>query len=364
MRKYIKNKISIIIPTFNEANNIISLLNDLKKFLKEKDFEIIIVDDGSTDNTVNNIFLAFQNDKIIKVIQREFDRGLLQSIKFALQSITGEYFVVMDGDGQHSPNDLSKIINNIEDNDLVVGYRNLQKTNSLSSERIIFSRIFNVILRFVISKKLIDTLTGFFGGKVSLLNKKFFLLANSGFKVLLDLIFSNKKKNIKIKEVEINFRPRSDGQSKLSSQVIFSFLTQLLSYFFNGIISSKLIGFLIIGGFGSIIHFAILLSTFNILEYSFFVSHTLATFSAATINFLANNYLNFFNNRINEINNLIKSLFKYYILNLPGFITNVGGASLAYNLITDSLILSSLFGVLLDTIFKYIISRTWIWKIN
>ena len=46
------------------------------------------------------------------------------------------------------------------------------------------------------------------------------------------------------------------------------------------------------------------------------------------------------------------------------FITNVGGASLAYNLITDSLILSSLFGVLLDTIFKYIISRTWIWKIN
>ena len=364
MRKYIKNKFSIIIPTFNEANNIVLLIDDIKRNLTGKNFEILIVDDGSTDNTVDNILSNFQNDNSIKVIQREFDRGLLQSIKFALQSITGEYFIVMDGDGQHLPSDLSKIIINLKDNDLVVGYRNLQRTNSITNERIIFSKLFNSILRFVLSKKLIDPLTGFFGGKINLLNKKFFLLANSGFKVLLDLIFSNKKKNIKIKEVEIDFRSRADGKSKLSSQVVFSFLTQLISYFFNGLISSKLIGFLIIGGFGSIIHFSILLSTYSFLEYSFYLSHTLATFSAATVNFLANNYLNFFNNRIVNLKNLIQSLIKYYILNIPGFITNVGGATLAYNLLTNSLIMSSLFGVLLDTIFKYIISRTWIWKIN
>ena len=364
MRKYIKNKISIIIPTYNEESNIAQLIEELKNEIKNKEFEIIIVDDGSTDNTVENILKVFKNDNNVRVIQREFDRGLLQSIKFALQSITGEFFIVMDGDGQHSPKDINRLINNLSTNDLVIGCRNLDKLKTLSSERVVVSRFFNMLIRVVLSNKISDPLTGFFAGKISLLNKKFFILANSGFKVLLDLIFTNRNKNIKINETEINFKSRVDGKSKLSSQVVFSFFTQLISYVFNGLISSKLIGFIIIGGLGSIIHFSILLSLFNFFEASFILSHSLATVCAATFNFFLNNFLNFFNNRIKKFKDLLISLIKYYLLNFPGFITNIGGAAVAYNILTDSLIISSLIGVLLDTIFKYMVSRTWIWKLN
>ena len=364
MRKYIKNRLSIIIPTYNEANNIISLTSEIIDLMKDRDCEILIVDDGSTDSTVENIFDHFNDNKNIKVFQREYDRGLLQSIKFALQSMTGEYFVVMDADRQHAPTDINPLVSYLDNYDLVIGVRDLKNLTQVSAKRSFLSKLFNKIIKLILSVKISDPLTGFFAGKISLLNSKFFLLANSGFKVLLDLIFSNKKKNIKIYEKEIIFGTRKEGVSKLNSQVAFSFVTQLLSYIFNGLISSKFIGFVIIGGVGFFIHFAILLTLFNFFEISFYISHFVATFFTASINFLANNYLNFYNSRINSFKELTTSLVKYYLINLPGILTSVGAASFAFNILVRNPIFASLIGVILDTIFKYIISRTWIWRIN
>ena len=70
MRKYIKNRLSIIIPTYNEADNIVGLIKEIIDLMKDKDYEILIVDDGSTDSTVENIFYHFNENKNIKVFQR------------------------------------------------------------------------------------------------------------------------------------------------------------------------------------------------------------------------------------------------------------------------------------------------------
>ena len=364
MRKFIPEKISIIIPTLNEENNIIILINEIISQMEKKDYEIIIVDDGSTDLTVNNILDKFDKNEKVRLLQRQSDKGLVQSIKFGLQSMTGEYFVVMDGDRQHSASEINYLINELKTNDLAIGVRNLKKLDVISAKRLLLSKFFNKFLQLILSTNISDPLTGFFAGKVSLLNKKFFLLANSGFKVLLDLIFSNKEKKIKIIEKEIKFESRTDGSSKLNSQVAFSFITQILSYMFNGMISSRFIGFIIIGGIGFIFHFSILFGMYYLAEVSFYISHLFATLFTATINFLANNYLNFYDNRANSLNKLIINLIKYYLINLPGIIASIGSASLAFNLITKNPVYASLIGVILDTIFKYMISKTWIWKSN
>ena len=364
MRRFVKNKLSIIIPTFNEADNVNKLIDEIIGEIQNKEYEIIIVDDGSTDNTVDNIFEKFNQNSRIKVIQREHDRGLLQSIKFALQSITGEFFLVMDGDGQHSPKDINLLLNELNNSDLVIGSRDLNNLNSMSKERISISKFFNQVLSIVLSIKLSDPLTGFFAGKVSILNQKFYLLTNTGFKILLDLIFSNKNKNLKISEKKINFKTRSFGESKLSPQVAFSFFTQIISYMFYGLISSKLIGFLIIGAFGFIIHFGILFFTLNALGYSFYLSHTIATLVTASVNFLMNNYLNFYNSKLNTLKKITHSMFKYYLINLPALISNIGGASFAYNVLMKNPFISSSLGIVLDTTFKYFVSKTWIWKSN
>ena len=364
MRKFIKEKISIIIPTFNEENNIVILIDEIIAEMTNKNYEIIIVDDGSTDLTVNNILKKFNTNEKIKLLQRQYDRGLVQSIKFGFQSMTGEYFVVMDGDRQHSASEINYLINELGANDLVIGVRNLKELDVISTKRLFLSKVFNKFLQFILSTNISDPLTGFFAGKASLLNKKFFLLANSGFKVLLDLIFSNKKNNIKITEKKIKFESRSDGTSKLNAQVAFSFITQVLSYIFNGIISSKFIGFIIIGSIGFIFHFSILFSLYYLTDTSFYISHLLATLFTTTINFLGNNYLNFYNNQANSPNKLLLNLIKYYLINLPGIIASIGSASFAFNIITKNPLYASLIGVVLDTIFKYMISKTWIWKSN
>jgi len=362
MRKYLKNKISIIIPTFNEAENIVKLIEQIILEIEHKNFEIFVVDDGSSDQTVQNIFSNFENEQRVKVIQREHDKGLLQSIKFALQSINGEFFLVMDGDGQHSAKDMIKLINNLKDNDLVIGSRDLNKTKSINPVRIFFSKIFNFILKFILSVKLRDPLTGFFAGRINLLNRKFFLLNTSGFKILLDLLFCNKNQNIKISEEIIDFKERIAGSSKLNLQIVFSFFTQVLSYFTNGLISSKFIGFVMIGSIGLIVHFAILFNCLNLLNFSFILSHAMATILSASFNFVLNNYLNFVNNEITEPKLFIKSLFKYYLVNIPGILLSISGASFVYDLILKNVFIASLSGAILDAVFKYAISTTWIWR--
>tara|TARA_Y100000590_G_scaffold395394_1_gene475329 strand:+ start:1214 stop:2308 length:1095 start_codon:yes stop_codon:yes gene_type:complete len=362
MRKFIEKKLSIIIPTYNEGKNIHNLIEDISKKLNQINFEIIIVDDGSSDETAEVILKNFENSKNVKIIQREHDKGLLQSIKFALQTISGEYFLVMDGDGQHSPEDIVHLLKELENNDLVIGIRDLDNITSISKNRAFLSKLFNKMVSLILKKKLSDPLTGFFVGKITLLNKKFFLLNNSGFKILLDLIFCNKDPNIKITEKKINFRKRDEGVSKLNSQVTFSFFTQIISYLFNGLISSKFIGFALIGAFGFIIHFIILFICLNNISLSFYTSHILATLITASFNYVFNNYLNFYENEIKDLNSFVRGLFKYYLINIPGILSSISGASFAYNVLNKNPFFSSFIGVMLDTVFKYIISRTWIWK--
>jgi len=172
MRKFIKSKLSIIIPTYNEAENINILLEEIINVVKNMDYEIIVVDDGSTDKTVDNIFKSYSQNNKIKIIQREFDKGLLQSIKFALQSISGEYFLVMDGDGQHSPKNILTLLKDLEKNDLSIGIRDLEETTSISKKRSLLSKFFNSIVGYIFKKKLSDPLTGFFAGNINILNKK------------------------------------------------------------------------------------------------------------------------------------------------------------------------------------------------
>ena len=133
MEKYIENKLSIIIPTYNEAENIVKLLKEIIAVLDNKNFEIIVVDDDSEDSTASKINNYFKNEKRIKLIQRKQKRDLVQSIKLALQTITGSNFLVMDGDGQHDPKDIPSTIKLLKNNDLVVGARNLRDIKSIST---------------------------------------------------------------------------------------------------------------------------------------------------------------------------------------------------------------------------------------
>lgn len=361
MRLFKKKLISILIPTYNEEKNIVKLINDIKHHLKEIDYEIIIIDDESDDQTAQNI-LELNSNKV-KLIQREYDRGLIQSVKFGIQIINGEYFVVMDGDGQHTAKDLKKIINELyAGGDVVIGIRNFKKiSSSLSFFRKASSRIFNKLIKINLRIEVKDPLSGFFGAHIKVLNKKFYQLDSSGFKILLDLIFSIKNKKFNIKQEYIEFLPRYHGTSKLNFFNIFEFGSQMLSFLLQGIVSPKVISFLIVGFLGSIIHFSVLFVSLYFFEIKFIYSHTAAILFANVFNFYLNNLITFSDNKYKGFN-IIKGYLKYLTVNFFGILANIGSAGFIYSSSGNKAILSSLIGVIIEIVFKFSLSKSFVWK--
>lgn len=116
-----KKDITIIIPAMNEENTIESLLESLQNSLKdiEGSHEIIIVDDGSTDNTSSIV----KNIPGIRIIRHPYNKGNGASVKTGIQEANGEKLVVIDADGQHDPKHIKEMVLLLDEYDLVVGAR-------------------------------------------------------------------------------------------------------------------------------------------------------------------------------------------------------------------------------------------------
>ena len=116
--------ISVIVPVFNEEGNILNLINKINNNLSDTD-EILVVDDGSTDNTVDEI----KKSKCI-LIENKINQGKGQSLINGLSKAKGDIIVFIDGDGQDDPKELYKLIDGIDKGyDFVIGSRFIPEKN-------------------------------------------------------------------------------------------------------------------------------------------------------------------------------------------------------------------------------------------
>lgn len=140
-------KISIIIPVYNEEENIVPLTEELHKVLQGYDFEIIFVDDGSVDRTAEKI----QSLKKKNITLIEFTKNFGQSLAMAagIDYAKGEFIVTMDGDLQNDPADIPEMLKKLKEEgwDMVAGYRQKRKDPFFS--RILPSQIANFIIRML-----------------------------------------------------------------------------------------------------------------------------------------------------------------------------------------------------------------------
>jgi len=113
-----EKKISVIIPAYNEEGAIGRVLDALVPMAEANGWEVIVVDDGSTDATAK---VADQNG--VKVITHPYNRGYGSSLKTGIAAASGNIVVIMDSDGQHDPGDISRLLEHINDHDVVIGER-------------------------------------------------------------------------------------------------------------------------------------------------------------------------------------------------------------------------------------------------
>jgi glycosyltransferase involved in cell wall biosynthesis len=223
-------RLSIVIPVFNEKNNISKIFADIKSNLKSiSDYEVIFVDDGSTDETDSEIeFLAKKEDNLrFLILQRNYGQTL--AIKAGIDYSLGNNVLICDGDCQNDPADFDKIINVFLDEhlDFVTGVRQFRKDNK---NRIAHSKIANYIISKLFKKKITDL-----GCAVKVIKKnilKDFTFYGDAHRYL-SLILANK--GYSYKEVYISHHKRNYGVSKYGFERFFKVISDIfyLYFYFN-----------------------------------------------------------------------------------------------------------------------------------
>lgn len=162
--------ISVIIPAKNEAKGLALILPDIRA--RYPDFEVIVVDDGSTDDTA---LVAKQYDAL--VISQPYSKGNGAAIKAGVRAAKGDVVVCMDADGQHLPEDIAKLLVGIEKGfDLVVGARSADGQSSY--HRSIANRFYNWFAGWVVGQKIEDLTSGFRALKLDKFKEFIHLLPN------------------------------------------------------------------------------------------------------------------------------------------------------------------------------------------
>ena len=231
--------LSVVIPIFKESQNLTKLTKYLIENIKDikiENYEILFVDDNSEDGTEEILKdLNLENSKIKYLIRNEKIKDLSKSCILGFENSLYENILVMDGDLQHDPRDIEKIIKTFKEQnaDIVVGSRNLfnKKNEGLGIIRLTSSKILILIISTLLKKKTNDPMSGFFIFKKNIYKANKNKLYAKGYKILLDIIYSTEEK-LKIIDVDINFRQREKGSSKMGFKVIYILVLTIIKNFF------------------------------------------------------------------------------------------------------------------------------------
>jgi len=166
-------KISIILPAFNEEPSIAGILKRIHFTMKEAGhtYEIIVVDDGSSDDTAGKA-----EEAGAKVISHPYNIGNGAAIKTGIRNANGEILVMIDGDGQHDPNDIPELLEKIGPYDMAVGARTRESETSI--HRDIANSTFNLLATYVCGRRIGDLTSGFRAVKAHIAREFIPLLPN------------------------------------------------------------------------------------------------------------------------------------------------------------------------------------------
>jgi dolichol-phosphate mannosyltransferase len=217
-------KTSIVIATFNEAENILSLIKSIRQ--STPGVGIIIMDDNSPDGTAQIALKATNND-LLKVVIRYKDKGyaksILEGMKIAFEC-GADRIITMDADFSHDPFEIPKLLEALEGADLVIGSRYINGVRILNWDikRLLLSIFANKYVRLLTDICVNDCTSGFrcYSREVVekvIISQKF---RSNGYSFLVELLYHISKSGYKIREVPIVFSERREGKSKMSRRMM------------------------------------------------------------------------------------------------------------------------------------------------
>ncbi len=356
-------QLSIVVPTLNEAENIRFLYEAIRKCLTDVDWEMIVVDDDSTDGTVSVARELATKDGRIRCIRRIGRRGLSGAVVEGILSSSAFAVAVIDADLQHDERLLRRMLAELQGGaDIAIGSRHTQGGNAaqgFSGWRRSISNWGTRLSQRMLGVEVTDPMSGFFAVRRSIAESIVPRLSTQGFKVLLDLLVSARQP-LNVVEIPYTFRPRRHGLSKLDSSVALDFLGLLVAKASGDRLSPRFLAFGLVGLTGLGVHLAALSALLSYTHVSFDVAQILAALTAMTWNFAINNIFTYRDRRLTGAG-WFWGLMTFYAVCSIGAIANVGVASWVYG--NEPIWwLAGAAGALMGAVFNYSVTSSVTWR--
>jgi dolichol-phosphate mannosyltransferase len=289
-------ELAIVVPTLNERPNIVPLLERLGETLSGVAFEVIFVDDDSTDGTPEEIRAICQTEPNVRLLHRIGRRGLASACIEGMLAASAPYVAVMDADLQHDESVLPQMWEKIRSGefDLVIGSRHASggSMGEFSSGRVALSNLGLMVSRLVSKHELGDPMSGFFVVTREFIDRVVRRTTGVGFKILLDLVASSPTP-VRFAEVPFTFRTRQLGQSKLDINVGLEYLFLVADKLIGRWVPVRFILFCLVGTLGVGLHLGVLYLLYRVLGASFGAALLTAIGIAMVVNFAVNNAITY-----------------------------------------------------------------------
>jgi dolichol-phosphate mannosyltransferase len=356
----LSRSLSLVIPTYNERDNVATLVAKINDILSAYDYEVVFIDDDSQDGTaeaIRELGRLFP----VRVVVRRGKKGLASAVVDGIGEADSDIIGVMDADLQHPPEVIPGLFRALASGaDIAIGSRYVAGGGCTGGglARRIISRGAILIARLYLpeTRAVRDPMSGFFMFKRPVVVGV--ELRPTGYKILLEILVRGKYQ--KLVEVPYWFRSRQVGKSKLDMKQQWHYMKHIYSLMNRGRESLRFGKFLLVGGSGVLVNEGILwlLTAFASLPY--YISALFGIEASIISNFVFNDYFTFADRRTGQ--SFLRRLLKFNVTCLAGAGIQYGLLLLFTSVFNVHYLLSNLIGIAVATLWNYFINLLWTWR--
>jgi len=361
-------ELCVVVPTFNERDNVDVLIERLDRALQGIDWEVVFVDDNSPDGTARHVRALAERDRRTRCIRRVGRRGLSSACIEGMLSTSASLIAVIDGDLQHDESLLSRMRDTLKQGagtqdsvDVVIASRYVGSGSpeGLSSDRRKRLSVFGARLaRRLVKADVADSVSGFFMLRRELIDEVAPRLSGIGTKILIDILASAPRP-LRVVELPYRFRARDRGQSKLDAFTAIEYLLLLAEKVSHRYFPHRMLLFGIVGATGIIVNLAVLRVSLIAGGIGFTAAESVATVVAMVSNFFLNNMLTYRDCRLVGWQ-AVRGLVSFMALCGLGALVNVAVARDVYHL-TDMWLVAGIAGAAVGALLNYALTSIFTW---